>query len=200
MQRFADHPADLPNVVENHDGWMSDQEIAVLAGFAVLVGGDVLEVGCYRGRSTSALAHAARVTVVDTFRGGGDLPAEDDIREMFDRNLGALRLLDRVEVIAGDSRTVLPALKVDGRRFALALVDGDHTMEACLADIRNAWALLDEGGYLFIDDADWPPVVSAITAWMCDNGRVPQVHIASRNAMNTGPKLVYVRKLQGLPT
>lgn len=195
---FELHPSQLPGIVPCDQGWMSDVEVAAIAFFARCLPralGDVLEVGAWKGRTTSALLRAdvGRVVVVDTFTGSEDMggAGKFPVRRKFDENLLALfgRELEVLEVIEGDSRVELPKLAKAGRTFRVVLVDGDHRTEGALADLLDAWGMLAEGGYLFIDDTDWPSVWAAMERFSRE--------IGSGMCMPVSHKLSYVRKVGG---
>jgi predicted O-methyltransferase YrrM len=63
---------------------------------------------------------------------------------------------DRVERIIGDSRMVLPELKLAGKEYDLAMVDGSHLYSDCLNDLQLVWDMLRPGGSLLIDDVLHP--------------------------------------------
>jgi hypothetical protein len=81
--------------------WFSQESqdaLAVLAQSTAIVAGDVVEVGCWEGRSTVALAnavHPAKVHAVDTWQGSpgeisADLASERDVFHTFLSNIGGL--------------------------------------------------------------------------------------------------------------
>lgn len=69
---------------------------------------------------------------------------------------------DLVEFHAEESQIVLPRLLADGRRFDLAFLDGDHRFERVFLDLIYSGRLLDEGGIVFVDDAQFPGVRKAV--------------------------------------
>lgn len=99
----------------------------------------VLEVGCWYGRSTSALAHGCRgqVWTVDHFEGSpterdgahADV-ATIDVGRMAEENL---HRFDHVDIIRGSS---LEASRTFGdESIEMVFLDGDHTREAVLVDL-----------------------------------------------------------------
>ena len=132
---------------------------AALVTAAAHVAGDLLEIGAYKGRTTSALALVGRVTAVDTFLGGGSMPEEDSY-PAFAANIQSREL--GVVVCRGDSRQVVPDLSGP---FRVIVVDGDHREETAYADLVHAWDKLSVGGYLFIDDINYPSIVLAMNQW-----------------------------------
>lgn len=202
-------PADLPGLVPNSEGFMLDVEVAILVGFATIVAEgrrpsdpafEILEVGCLKGRTTSALLHVpgACVTVIDDFKGPRDMPEAErqNLRAAFIRNLeqcsgvtaGEIDL--GLRVLEGDSVLMMAKLLAEPQSFDLILVDADHTAESVERDARAAWSLLAEGGYLFFDDIDWRTVRDGIHAWTSSVGFPNAIHAAT-------PKLGYMRKVGG---
>lgn len=57
-----------------------------------------------------------------------------------------------VEHHAGESQITLPRLVSEGRRFDLAVVDGNHRFDAIFVDLFYLRRLLRPGGIVFVDD------------------------------------------------
>lgn len=202
--KWPTRAVDFPGLVPMSEGYMTDPEVAAIAWACVCtrradVYGGVLEVGAYKGRTTSALMLACDtpgdVVVVDTFTGGKDLP-DEDVFDAFRRNLvlaHSVAALDGVEVIRGDSRVVLPELRSVGRRFRVELIDGDHSEEGAFADLCNAWEMLSPGGFLFVDDANFTEVGHAIERWLKSDGSAVVRVDAWMGSVTS--KLAYFRKV-----
>ena len=56
---------------------------------------------------------------------------------------------------------VLPRLVADGRRFDLALVDGNHRFDGVFLDLVYLGRLVRGGGIVFLDDYQLPAVARA---------------------------------------
>lgn len=204
-------PADLPGLVPNSEGFMRDVDLAILVGFATIVSEsapaaapaiEMLEVGCFKGRTTSALLHVpgSMLTVIDDFKGPRDMPEAErqGLRAAFIRNLEQCSGVKAVEidlglrVLEGDSVAMMEKLLGEAKAFDLVLIDADHTAASVERDARAAWPIVAEGGYLFFDDIDWRTVQEGIHRWTT-GARYP-------NAIrSTTPKLGYVRKVGGRP-
>ena len=144
------------------DGWMSDYELRWLYAQAVItegfVKGDLLEVGCYKGLSTSALAQAGHVTVIDTFKGSREHTPEEvkDMRKIFEDNMLLARVnLNGLLVIEESSHTALKNLK---RKYRLILVDASHEYEDVVQDLKDCKELVSDDGIIVFDDVNWPSV------------------------------------------
>lgn len=144
--------------LKQSEGWYSEHELNWLrdrvrenAKF-----GPVLEVGCYRGLSTSGilegLTDEQRVFVVDDFR--GVQPNYDfkgaELRDKFLENMKLVGGLHKVVLLEGTSTEVLPRLHA---QFSLCHVDADHG-ESTEVELREAWRLLRPGGVLVMDDVN----------------------------------------------
>lgn len=191
-------PADLPNVVPTSEGWMHDVELAVLVGFVIATDADrVLEIGSYKGRTTSALLNhtPGSITTVDNFKGPTDEPEVIGLRAEFDRNVPKH---PRLKVLVGDSAKVMADLGSEGYDFDLILIDGDHRTPGVRADVVAAWPLLRENGYMFFDDIDWDSVLQGIGEAFMELGLISGPD-APPFIFKTTNKLGYCRKVGGKP-
>lgn len=147
-------------------GWMSPGELRWLAARAAEYP-EIVEIGCYKGRSTRALGDATsgHVQAVDCW-----LPFRDrqwvltgyEFRD-FCQNLHDLMLSQKV--LAWKLKSVQAAETFKDRRFDMVFIDGDHTYESVRADILSWRGLLRPGGLLCGHDythADWPDVKRAV--------------------------------------
>ena len=71
--------------------------------------------------------------------------------------LGAL-----LELHEEESELVLPRFVSEGRRFDLAVVDGNHRFEGVLLDLAYLGRLVRGGGIVFVDDLQLPAVERAV--------------------------------------
>jgi hypothetical protein len=154
---------------EQIQGWMSREELAWLSR-AAFESGSVIEVGCWKGRSTYAIAKscAGPVHAVDTFQGSPELPemkdqtADDAVFWEFRRNVGSLVAIHR-----GDSVEQAPGLPNVG----MVHIDGGHTIEQVKADLL---AYLPKATRLICGhDIQDPQVRSAVMEILGDVQTVP---------------------------
>jgi len=121
------------DAAEQIQGWSSREELAWLSR-AAYESGSVIEVGCWKGRSTLALALACDgpVHAVDTWQGSPELPemqaeaADESVFRQFQANVGALVTMHR-----GDSVAQAAGLPTVG----MVSIDGGHTIEQVRADL-----------------------------------------------------------------
>lgn len=133
-------------------------------------GAQVVEVGSWMGASTCFLAaglkgDAAKVYAVDNFKGlstcGEDSAwynrhfrrlGADSTLEIFRANFAALGLSARAEPVVSDSVAAARAMASRHGSVDLIFIDGDHSYEACKADIA-AWApFARRGGVMAFHD------------------------------------------------
>lgn len=132
----------------------------------------ILEIGTWKGASAARMAELApeaSICCVDTWLGQIEFMDADsewsgilgrrfgypDVYEQFIANMHRLGLLDRVTPIAQTSPLACKWLLKHGFRFDLIYVDGSHEYEDVVVDVRNARALLADGGRVFGDDYEW---------------------------------------------
>jgi predicted O-methyltransferase YrrM len=121
-----------------------------------------LEIGCAYGVSTlhicaalSAVPHASTHIVVDPFQ-------RTKWHGVGLHNIEASGFSSFVRFIESRSETVLPQLLTEGTRLDFALIDGLHTFEQCMVEFFYLDRMLNPGGALVFDDADWPGINKVI--------------------------------------
>ena len=133
-------------------------------------GAQVVEVGSWMGASTCFLAaglkgEGAKVHAVDNFQGlstcGEDAAwynrhfrglGANSTLEIFRANFAALGLSARAEPVVNDSIAAARAMASRHGSIDLIFIDGDHSYEACKADIA-AWApFARRGGVMAFHD------------------------------------------------
>jgi predicted O-methyltransferase YrrM len=147
----------LPFTVADIQGWTLPNELRFLYEESVRleaigIPGDLLEVGCWLGRSTYPLACAGRVDVIDTFKGSWEILPSDRVRDqakVFATNMTRLGVGSRVRAYQGESWYWLERLPGP---YRLIFVDGAHDYPTCANDLRQAQRLLSPGGALAVDD------------------------------------------------
>jgi predicted O-methyltransferase YrrM len=174
---------------------MKRAELLALMTLARVVpdGAHIVEIGTYRGRSTVALASAARrgnknrVYTFDPhleFTGvrGGDFGPHDQAylyRALADAGVG-----DEVFVVCLDSKLVAP--NWPARDVGLLFVDGDHRQEAVRADLLAWLPHLQSDAVVVLDDTDFGDVQVVIQEFL-NAGRM--------EALGSEGKLTWYRAL-----
>jgi len=172
-------------VVAPIPGWLNSWEGERLSALALQQAalGPLVEIGCYRGRSTLSLGHGVRraggghVWSVDlfedtyTFEGYDDpMPSEDALRQL----LRSHSLEETVTLVRGDSRASATASAVPGG-IAFLFVDADHVYDALCAE----WAIwgpkLSDDAVVAFHDYDNVVVGDGVTRF-CDEIIRQQFH------------------------
>src|SRR5689334_4644824 len=149
--------------VDGVDGWLSEGQARRLWSSARKLGsgGQIVEIGSYRGRSAIVLALAAptgsRVVAIDPHAGNDRGPqqwegtseeGENDNR-LFNANLERAGVTGVVRHVRAPSQGALG--EVDGE-VSLLYVDGAHRYRPALADIQAWGARVAPGGTMLIHD------------------------------------------------
>lgn len=152
-----------------HEDWFSDESCKALAHFADLtkkVRGYVIEIGCWEGRSTIALANAINPAIlhaVDTWEGS---PGEPSERLAHERDVFATFTANIEAETAGN----VVAHRMDWRDFfagfqapiRLCHIDATHSYDEVRDNVVAVLARLQPGGIICGDDAHHPPVQRAV--------------------------------------
>lgn len=157
---------------EDWFGAASREALGDLYGIVRDLEGDVVEVGCWEGRSTVALAKACHPTIVhavDTWRGSpgeisADLAAERDvyatflsnIAELTDGNVKAHRMSWR-DYFAEIDRPV-----------KFLHIDAEHTYTEVRDNLEAGLKVAVPGAVICGDDAHHPPVRDAVLSLFPD--------------------------------
>lgn len=156
-------------------GWMGKTGRVWLAAQAARAS-QIIEVGCWLGRSTKVLAAATRgkVWAVDHWQGTPGDPSQHErlyapllatrnAYAEFCRNLK--REITAAKVIPVQMPSAEAALMLRdrmGRVFDFVFIDGDHSYQGCCADIQAYYPLLKAGGLLAGHDYHWDSVRQAV--------------------------------------
>ncbi len=134
------------------EGWLTKADENELRRLGA--GKVVLELGAWRGRSTTVLSEVARYVVsVDRHQGIDDHMKRPDSLPGY---IAEIRPLRNVAMVIADFVDFVPLLK---ERFDLVFIDGDHDYDSVLRDI--ALALLVEPAVIAMHDYDYSDVKRA---------------------------------------
>jgi len=171
-------------VANQVEGFLSEAEIALLAGYAASARWGIVEIGAYRGRSTVAFAQAAAAPVyaIDPHESfvaeGGFVFAGGADRAAFMRNLLDAGVAERVRLINLPSAQAAAGWN---RPVDLLWIDGDHRESAVRADVAAWTPFVVPGGVVLLHDREQAGVASALAdmAATHDFERLPDCgHIA----------------------
>lgn len=151
-----------------HEEWFSEGSQQVLADLAagVTVPGRIVEIGCWEGRSTVALANAVHpriVHAVDHWNGSAGEPSEQLAAK---RDVFAQWQSNVAELTEGN----VEPHRMGWRDYhalydtpvAFLFVDGPHTYAEVAGAIDAFAPLMSPGGIMCGDDAHHPPVHQAV--------------------------------------
>lgn len=152
--------------VEEWFGQESQRALADLYEPVRGLAGDVVEVGCWEGRSTVALANACwpdLVHAVDTWQGSpgeisATLAAERDVYAQFVANVEA-STAGNVRPHRMDWRDYLAEID---RPVKFIHIDAEHTYQEVFDNITAVLPLMVSGGVVCGDDAHHPPIQQAV--------------------------------------
>ena len=138
-------------------------------------GSTVLEIGTFVGGSTQLLAkHNPHVTVhtIDLNQVGFEkhMLDNDHMWRLLKADcdlplLTAADLLELRKIHTEDFSNIIlhtgHSTNLNISDISLAFVDGDHTEQGVAADLEFVWSRLVDGGCIFGDDANYPPIYNA---------------------------------------
>lgn len=164
------------------DGWFSEDEGRWYARFArALRGGVLVEVGSWKGRSTSFIGricneNGTRLVCVDHWAGSEDVLADryaaalavEDVEQTFRANMEALGI--DVEVIAAPS--LAAAAMFEEASVDRVFLDASHDGASVTADLLAWSSRLKDGGVLAGHDYSFkhPALCEAVDAFASSRG------------------------------
>lgn len=152
----------------------------------------IIEVGTWKGMSAIMMYRAAealnldfKLICVDTWLGGiehmpgqpfGNLYQEKfgypKLYQQFLSNMQIGNCIERLETIPNTSINAARWLKKNNVKAQLIYVDGSHESPDVYNDVRHYYDILDQGGIMFGDDYQHPPLNSDLNKF-CDEFCIP---------------------------
>jgi predicted O-methyltransferase YrrM len=164
------YEAELAPLLDGVDGWLHAAEASVLhhaALRAYQVGPAlVVEIGSWQGRSTIALAAAARaarqgpVIAIDPHVSTAAFDGDHNLLAL-QTNLSDRDLLDVVDIVRAPSGDA--AARFDDCSISVLFIDGDHSYEGAATDVRAYTPKLKSGAVVGFNDPHLPGVARALT-------------------------------------
>lgn len=166
-------PQDPVSAAEQIQGWMERDELLWLSQRASQ-SNTVVEIGCWKGRSTKALALSTpgKIYAIDPWEPYG---CEEDVRQFLGRGWEGLHEdflsnlkpeidAGRVHVMRMRSVAAAALFVSEGRKADFVFIDGNHSYEAVRDDIQSWLPFLREGGIMAGHDyaLDLPGVMKAV--------------------------------------
>jgi predicted O-methyltransferase YrrM len=156
-------------------GWMEDHSLVWLAEQAA-IHNSIVEVGCWRGKSTTCLADntSGIVYAVDHWKGSEEHQPVDEekLYQMFLDQMAPYISAGKVVPLRMSSTEAAAKLASQGLTFDFVFIDASHDYPSVCADI-NAWKPLIRPGGLFCGhDAGYDPVERAANDLLPTNKHV----------------------------
>lgn len=165
-------------------GFLSFAEGLALLSLAATwpIGGDVVEIGSFKGKSTCylaagcALGNRGRVFAVDHFGGspehqaGGweetaEIVTTGSTYDVFRRNVAACGFEDRVEALMGNSTELSKSF---AGRASLLFIDGEHSYEASKRDYLSWERFVPQFGLICFHDYQNNRYLDGVTQFIDD--------------------------------
>jgi hypothetical protein len=170
--------------------------------------GPVLEIGTLFGLFAPALIRQFRrrgefrhLSVIDPLEGTqiqpGMAPAGDPTGTPVTADVARLNLVqcglgtDDFRIIQGLSTDSAARAEAGDRRYAVVVIDGDHSEAGVYEDLRWSEDLLLPGGVVVMDDFGdprWPGVERATNRYRADGGRMELLGVAATSAYLRMPR------------
>jgi len=131
-------------------GWQRREDALKLYELAYYVPGDILELGCFQGLSTTIMAQA----IADSATSRSITSVDIELPNLFKtwQHVRARGLRRYVHLRWGDARKISRRQISSKRRFALVFVDDWHSYESVLGACRLLPDLLIDGGFCLFHD------------------------------------------------
>ena len=144
---LGDEHRRIGQLVADVPGLLRPEDELKLYELAYLAPGPILEIGTYRGRSTTIMARAARA-------GAGAMLFSVDVDPKALRSgaaaLAAHDASERVVLVRGSAAALLR--RFEGLRPSLTFVDGDHSLDGVRRDLAAIEGAVPTGGLLLFHD------------------------------------------------
>ncbi len=144
--------------------------------------GNVAEIGIHHGKFFLVLKNLCEsdeiAIAIDVFEDQSlnvDQSGRGD-KAVFESNIFGYSDGKNIKIIQGDSKLISPEQILaagGGRPIRIFSIDGSHTMEHTLSDLKLAGKILADGGVMVLDDLysqDWPGVQEGFHHFMSEAG------------------------------
>lgn len=156
---LGDEHRRIGQIVGAIPGWLRPEDELKLYELAYFAPGPILEIGTYRGRSTTIMARAARA-------GAGAMLISVEVDPQAQRAaaaaLAAHDVAGRVLLVRGSAAAAGRRLR--GLTPSLTFVDGDHSLDGVRRDLTTLEPLVPRGGLLLFHDFQYARSDNALAA------------------------------------
>ena len=137
--------------------WFTNNLYFLSKNLSTLKINNLLEIGSYEGRSAiffTDLFQDSKISCVDTWSGSDEHENINfkSIEDNFDQNTKFLKDNQSLLKFKMTSDTFF---NQNTTKFDFVYVDGDHSRDQVLKDLKNSWSVLKSNGFLLIDDYMW---------------------------------------------
>ena len=137
--------------------WFSNNLYFLSKNLSALKIKNLLEIGSYEGRSAIFFANIfnkSKLFCVDTWSGSDEHENINfkSIEDNFDHNV---KFLIEKQCLSKFKMTSDNFFNKNTKKFDFIYVDGDHSKNQVLKDLKNSWSALNKNGFLLIDDYMW---------------------------------------------
>lgn len=160
------------------DGMITDYQgkILFLLCYFQNLSGDVLEIGSFKGKSTSFIFNAVsasnngKLFVIDHFEG---VPGKEKLygsfKNDFENNMLKIGAKEKIKILNGASRKMLKKIKSNSLRFIY--IDGDHSYNGIRNDLITSLEKIKKGGLIILDDYfnGFPELVRSVNEIIKEN-------------------------------
>jgi predicted O-methyltransferase YrrM len=185
VSQVPDRLAHAREAADTVEGWLTVAEGELLFSLAAScpAGGTIVEIGSWKGKSTTWLAEGAgpasgiRIFAVDPHEPYLAAPQADSLRD-FRANLERLGLTDRVTPVI--ARSEIAALSFD-RSIDVLFIDGDHDEAPVMADVALWMPKVRAGGAVALHDVGnrrWPGVSRTLSRLLWTSATLTDVRFA----------------------
>ena len=137
--------------------WFSNNLYFLSRNLSALKIENLLEIGSYEGRSAvffASIFNKSKLFCVDTWSGSDEHKNINfkSIEDNFDSNV---KYLTENRTLSKFKMTSDNFFKHNIIKFDFVYVDGDHSKDQVLKDLKNSWSVLNSNGFLLVDDYMW---------------------------------------------
>lgn len=137
--------------------------------------GSMLEIGVWKGETTSSYStivknRGGKLYLIDWFMGNTEYQSKNPhgynsqptsfVRECLESNIKDVGCEDITTIIEGDSTKVID--QIEDNSLDLIFVDGGHTYDIAIQDLRNSYKKIKVGGVIAGHDYNQAPVRKAV--------------------------------------
>ena len=184
VSNFLHYIDEIKNLIGRENCLMNNQDVVFL--YSILISKrptNILEIGRYKGWSTSIIYGACQDN------NQGNLYSVD-IHDNVSRGIKEL-VKNRVTFINDSSQNLLEIDLLKNLKFEVFFIDGDHSYNMVLSDLRKSVELSTDEAWFLMHDADCAEVIGAVNTFLKS-----RTDVVDCGTYGEKIKLLYKRKEQ----